>query len=103
LIADLSPAQGADSGVTETTTRLVDDLDGGTAERTAWLSWDGHSYEIDLSKTWCFLSSRDLRYRRVDQACRSAKDARLVRANGYEVSDRGRIAGSVVEAYEAAQ
>jgi hypothetical protein len=35
---------------TETITRLVDDLDGGTAERTVVFGWDGHRYEIDLSK-----------------------------------------------------
>jgi hypothetical protein len=35
---------------TETITRLVDDLDGGTGERTIVFGWDGHTYEIDLSK-----------------------------------------------------
>jgi hypothetical protein len=35
---------------TETITRLVDDLDGGTAERTIVFGWDGHTYEVDLSK-----------------------------------------------------
>ena len=38
------------SMATETFTRLVDDIDGGKAERTVVFSWDGKGYEIDLSK-----------------------------------------------------
>lgn len=111
---------------TETTTRLVDDLDGGTAERTVALSWDGHSYEIDLSKKNISALEKVLKpYLAVARTARpprvgsrrnatratvaSTKRADLqtmrdwARANGFEVSDRGRIAGSVVEAYEAAK
>ena len=35
---------------TQTMTKLVDDLDGSTAERTVTFGWDGHTFEIDLSK-----------------------------------------------------
>ncbi len=35
---------------TETTVRLVDDLDGSVADRTVYFTWEGASYEIDLNK-----------------------------------------------------
>ena len=34
----------------KTITRLTDDLDGSTDERTVSFGWDGGQYEIDLSK-----------------------------------------------------
>ena len=43
--------EGADPAMaTETYTRLVDDLDGGRAERTVSFSLDGRQFSIDLSK-----------------------------------------------------
>jgi Lsr2 len=110
----------------ETITRLVDDLDGGTAERTVSLGWDGQSYEIDLSKKNISSLEKVLKPyldagRRVrGSATRSSRrsgrsassgtadrgklqDVReWARANGHEVSERGRIPSVIREAYEAA-
>jgi Lsr2 len=104
---------------TQTMTKLVDDLDGGTAERTVTFSWDGHTFEIDLSKKNIAALDNALkpyvgaarRVRstgtRVSARRGSAKRANMpdirewARANGHEVSDRGRIPVAVVEAYEA--
>jgi nucleoid-associated protein Lsr2 len=110
---------------TETFTRLVDDLDGSKAERTVAFSWDGRSYSIDLSKRNIAAFEKSLEpyisAARKEQSSRPARgrarggrsaaggrrrDLSAVRtwarANGYEVSDRGRIGGDVVAAYEAA-
>lgn len=35
---------------TETTTRLIDDLDGSDAQRTVTFAWGGRTYEVDLNK-----------------------------------------------------
>ena len=111
---------------TETVTRLVDDIDGGKAERTVAFSWNGKDYSIDLSKRNIAALEKALEpyisaarpggaraargrgSRRV--ATRSPSKAmdpgavRLwARANGYDVSDRGRIGASVLSAYEAAK
>jgi hypothetical protein len=110
---------------TETFTRLVDDLDGSKAERTVAFSWDGRTYSIDLSKRNIAAFEKSLQpyisAARKEQSSRPArgrargnrgttggrrKDLSAVRtwarANGYEVSDRGRIGGDVIAAYEAA-
>ena len=112
---------------TETFTRLVDDMDGGKAERTVVFSWDGKGYEIDLSKKNIAALEKALKpyvtaARKIPPA-RSAKgrgraptrggnrgrasEVRAVRewarANGYDVSDRGRIGAEVMAAYEAAR
>ncbi len=108
---------------TQTMTKLVDDLDGSTAERTVTFSWDGHTFEIDLSKKNIAALDNALKpfvsaSRRVRSAGggRSRGPGRRVaagkrpgvpdirewaRANGHEISDRGRIPVAVVEAYEA--
>jgi DNA-binding beta-propeller fold protein YncE len=109
---------------TETITRLVDDLDGGTAERTVSFAWDGKSYEVDLSKKNIAAFERAIKpyltaartHRSTSgggprQGRRAASTRRTdlsvirdwARANGYEVSDRGRIGAAIVEAYEAAR
>src|ERR1700759_4596056 len=100
-------------------TKLVDDLDGSTAERTVTFGWDGHTFEIDLSKkNIAALDSALKPYigaaRRVRGAAgrpagrrSSAKRSSMpdirdwARSNGHEISDRGRIPVAVVEAYEA--
>ena len=106
-------------------TALIDDLDGGQAERTVEFGLDGMTYSIDLSDEnagklrtvldpYLAVASRLGRAPRGGTAqpapARPARSNReqnqLIRewalANGYEVSDRGRIASSVVEAYRAA-
>ena len=112
---------------TETFTRLVDDIDGSKAERTVVFSWDGKGYAIDLSKKNIAALERALKpyvaAARKTPASRSAKgrgrgptrsgnrskasSVRVIRewarANGYQVSDRGRIGAEVMAAYEAAQ
>jgi nucleoid-associated protein Lsr2 len=111
---------------TETITRLIDDLDGGTAERTISFGWDGRMYEIDLSKRNAaalekamkpFMQAgrsapaagRPAARRRGNRGAGSGRRTDLAairewaRANGRQVSDRGRIAAPIIEAYEAAQ
>jgi hypothetical protein len=109
---------------TETITRLVDDLDGGVAERTIVFSWDKTSYEIDLSKKNIAAFEKALKpylgaARTVRQSSGAPRrrgthvvagkraDLQAIRdwarANGYEVSERGRIAATIIEAYEASR
>ena len=107
---------------TETITRLVDDLDGGKADRTVAFSWAGKNYSIDLSKK--NIAALDKALRPYMEAARSSKpgrsrsgsrsrsksngsgDVRAIRdwarENGYEISDRGRIGSEVRAAFEAA-
>jgi hypothetical protein len=103
-----------------TTVTLTDDLDGTKADRTLTFSWDGTTYEIDLSKKNASVlekslspyveSARKVKNGRA-RARRSSTDPKAdlaaIRAwakqNGHRVSDRGRIAASVLEAYNAAK
>ncbi len=100
---------------------LVDDLDGGAAEETVQFGLDGVSYEIDLSKknaqklrdTFAPYVSEARRgagrgqgRKRSGRSGRGGTDAATVRewarANGHDVSERGRVSGTVMEAYRAA-
>lgn len=97
---------------------LIDDLDGGPADETIRFGLDGVQYEIDLSSS----HAKELRSalggyvagaRRSNQTrTRGAAPARnqeaalireWARANGYEVSARGRVNSGIVDAYRAAQ
>jgi len=98
----------------------LDDIDGSGADETVEFSYRGYSYEIDLNAKNIGKLDKALtpfieHARRVGRAgARQAKapagrgsgDAAAVRvwaqSNGYEIPDRGRIPGSVREAYEAA-
>lgn len=100
---------------------LIDDLDGGKADETVSFALDGVSYEIDLSdKNARKLrdamanftgharrsgSSRGAR-RRATSGSAKRTDLSAVRewarANGHEVSDRGRISAEVQAAYDKA-
>lgn len=100
------------------TEELVDDLDGSAGERTIRFTWDGTSYEIELSRRNAqafekamkpyIEAARKAPASRGRQGTRrsAARDLGAVREwaleNGFEVSARGRIAASVVDAYEAA-
>lgn len=107
----------------ETVVTMTDDLDGTKADRTVIFGFDGVAYEIDLSKKNAaafekalkpyLQSARRVRRpaartarSRVRQERKSGSDLAAVRewarANGHEVSDRGRLPGSVMEAYTAA-
>ena len=93
---------------------LVDDIDGGTADETVKFSVDGASYEIDLSTAnagdlraalapW-LKAARKVSGRSASRG-RAGNDTSKVRAwakaNGYAVSERGRISAEVRAAYNA--
>jgi hypothetical protein len=105
---------------------LVDDLDGSPGDKTVSFSWEGTGYEIELSRKNYQAFEKAMRpyvkaarrtrggTSRRRPSTRSARsnsgankrDLGAIRAwaaeNGYSVSERGRIASSVVEAYESA-
>jgi hypothetical protein len=106
-------------------TRLVDDLDGSEADETVTFALAGRQYEIDLSgenaaklreSLASFIAAaRRSGGRQRPTATRSAPRAvspvasdrehtaavrEWARQNGHEISDRGRIPNSVLEAYE---
>lgn len=109
---------------------IVDDLDGGDADETVTFAIDGTAYEIDLSSDNAgALRNGFARYtaagRRLGRASiaatRTAAGTATVKpprastsrdqnqairewakANGLEVSDRGRIPAEIVEKYTAA-
>lgn len=101
-------------------TLLVDDIDGGDADETVTFGLDGVSYEIDLTtanaaklrdsiSVWTGSARKVGRAGRGGGARRRSAgsgDAQAIRdwakANGYEVSGRGRISAQVKAAYEAA-
>jgi hypothetical protein len=105
-----------------TTIELTDDVDGGKADQTLTFTWNGVDYEIDLSKKNAAALHRAMKpyvdaARRVPRAgTRKARTGRgsrgqardlsaireWARANGYAVSDRGRIPKSAMEAFDAA-
>lgn len=107
---------------TITTTEFTDDLDGGKAEGTVKFAYDGQSYEIDLNKKNRSALEKALKpyidaARKSRSSTRSSRpagsrrsasrrDLKAVRdwarANGHEVSDRGRISQEIQDAYDAA-
>jgi len=108
-------------------TLLTDDLDGGEADRTVEFGLDGVNYTIDLSEKNAgklrkaldpFLSvatrvgrsgGADSRGGRRGAAAGTGRASRdqnqaireWANKNGYEVSERGRIPSSIVEAYHS--
>lgn len=106
---------------TVTMTEYTDDLDGGKADGTITFSFNGTNYEIDLSKSNARAFEKALKpYVDAARKVRATRgrgrsgsrgsgpkaDLTAVRdwarENGYTVSERGRLAASVLEAYEAA-
>ena len=100
---------------------LVDDIDGGPAEETVSFSLDGVSYEIDLSganatklrdsfapyvgtarRVGGRSSAGRGRTRKGSGDNRTAQIREWARANGHNVSDRGRISADVQAAYDKA-
>jgi len=98
---------------------LIDDLDGSAAERTVRFSWEGIAYELELSKKNAVAFERVMkpyvsaarraksgRGRRPSTTRPGKRDLAPVREwagkNGYPVSTRGRIAQSIIDAYDAA-
>ena len=107
-----------------TKTRLVDDLDGGSADESVDFTIDNNRYQMDLNEKNAarlrevlapFIAaarraggSTTTRTRRSTTAARPAgagADTAAIRewagANGFSVSTRGRISASVREAYES--
>ncbi|SIS10771.1 Lsr2 family protein [Microbacterium sp. RURRCA19A] len=106
--------------------QVIDDLDGTTLDegegQQITFSIEGRSYEIDLSeknaeKFYAAFAPYVDAGRPIGSPSRRATPARAARAksdldlnairewaraNGHTVSDRGRIAGPIVEAYKAA-
>ncbi|SDN18176.1 Lsr2 protein [Cryobacterium flavum] len=110
----------------KTTVQLLDDLDGTVIENgsgaTVSYAFEGESYEIDLSaenlaefraaiKPYTNVSRRvgyvPAKSRGTSSAGSDRAELQAIRAwaaaNGVAVSDRGRIAGTVREAYARAQ
>jgi hypothetical protein len=108
-----------------TTTEFTDDLDGSKAAGTVAFSFEGTSYEIDLSKKNATAFAKALQpyiesSRRVRSGSRAAtgrsgrrgtaraarSDLGAVRewakANGHAVAERGRVPASILDAYAAA-
>ena len=98
---------------------LEDDLDGGPAHETVRFGFGGSDYEIDLSKKNANTFRKQIApyldharksgrgpVRRPMRTAASRQRSGDIRAwardNGIAVSDRGRIAASVAEQYEAA-
>ncbi|MEU7905918.1 Lsr2 family protein [Actinoplanes sp. NPDC049118] len=105
---------------------LIDDLDGSVATETVTFSFDGNNYTIDLSEANA-AALREAMEPYVGAGTKigrgfgawrpgitpsrrqqsSRADNRAIRewaaSNGHELSDRGRIPQTVVEAYEAAK
>lgn len=107
----------------QTTVRLVDDIDGSEAGESVDFVIDGRSYEIDLSAANSarlrealapFISAARRTTRRSSSAAtspapsRPSSDRELNQAirewalkEGIKISERGRIAANVLEAYHA--
>jgi len=102
----------------ETFTRLIDDLDGGTAHETVTFALDGHTYQIDLSTKHAKKLRTDLapyvevgsrvpaRGARVGRGRGAVGDKDVNRsirewaiARGYDIAPRGRIKQEIVEEY----
>ena len=102
--------------------RVVDDLDGSPDAKTVSFAWAGTSYEIDLSEKnasalhdalapYLAVARRAAGRRAVrgPAPTPSTRSSRLdvnavrswARAHDHQVSDRGRIANDVIEAYRA--
>lgn len=97
---------------------LVDDLDGSEASQTVSFGLDGTSYEIDLNEGNAAALREALAgyigharkvsggSRRGGSTRRTGGNAKAVRewarANGYDVSERGRVSSEIQKAYDDA-
>ena len=104
---------------------ILDDIDGTTAAQTVQFGLDGVTYEIDLSDgnatalrdelARYIAAGRRIGGRKVRVATgqstttsttdreRNQQIRAWANANGYEVSERGRLSSEVIAAYEQAQ
>ncbi|WP_159621181.1 histone-like nucleoid-structuring protein Lsr2 [Ruania rhizosphaerae] len=100
---------------------LIDDIDGSDAEETVTFALDGVTYEIDLNAKnaaklrddlapWVGPARRSggrkVSGRKAGGSRSGGSDAQKIRewakANGYQVSDRGRVSAEIREAYAKA-
>lgn len=100
---------------------LLDDLDGGSADETVLFGLDGQAYEIDLSTANAarlrnalaqYVGAARRQSGRPSRAARGSRsngrsgDAAIMRewakANGLQVSERGRVSADIRQAYDAA-
>jgi hypothetical protein len=119
MTSDVSTEEGKLYMAQRVQVLLVDDIDGGTAQETVTFALDGVTYEIDLSEgnaaqlreavgRWVGparrITGRATRGRgpRRNTGGEIAKIRAWAKANGYQVSDRGRIPADVRQAYDAA-
>ena len=114
----------ADDGpmATQTIVQITDDLDNSPNAESVTFAYGSDTWSLDLSKKNrtqlekllkpYMDAGRKVSNRGVRKATASSKPNRAVdlaairtwaRENGHEVSDRGRIAAPIVEAYEAAR
>lgn len=105
--------------IRSTTINLADDLDGSIVDvNTVRFSYQGTDYEIDLSsdntdslefalEPYINAARKVTRRRRKGQPRTDREEARQIRAwataNGYALSDKGRLPADVTKAYRAAQ
>ncbi|ADJ49010.1 lysyl tRNA synthetase-like protein [Amycolatopsis mediterranei S699] len=104
---------------------ILDDIDGSAAAQTVQFGLDGVTYEIDLSDDNATalrdelarfigagrrIGGRRVRVATGQSTATTASDRQRnqeirawANANGYEVSERGRLSSEVVSAYEQAQ
>jgi hypothetical protein len=96
---------------------VLDDIDGSEGAETVAFSYAGTSYEVDLSSEnrealeqalapYISAARTTGGGRRARSKPSGSRDLQAIRewarANGHTVSDRGRVAGDIVAAYEAA-
>ncbi|MDN4613615.1 Lsr2 family protein [Leifsonia sp. F6_8S_P_1B] len=98
---------------------ILDDIDGSEDASTVFFAFDGRSYEIDLSdenrdrlasalQPFIDAARTTSSLQRSTTGSRPAQQRDLneirewARNNGFSVSDRGRVAAHVIEAYDAA-
>ena len=98
---------------------LIDDLDGSDADRTVRFSWEGVAYELELSKKNAQAFDKTMkpyvaaarraragRSRKTSSSRAGKRDLGPVRVwaakNGYPVSTRGRVAQTIIDAFDAA-
>lgn len=120
------PDEGNAAVAKQTITQLIDDIDGSEAEETITFGIDGANYEIDLNAkhaaklrdalaTYIGHATPLRRTRATGSTTRSSSSSANAparadreqmqairewgRANGWEVSDRGRIPAALLEAY----
>lgn len=103
----------------EVKTLLIDDIDGSEAVETITFSFDGADYVIDLNEKNAakfrkaihpFMEKarreRAVRGKQqkkpVNDRARNQEIREWAKGNGIEVNERGRIAASVIEKYDAA-